>query len=278
MSTNGDTALPPLAGPSLSWAFSSDSKSTDEGGAPTAATTAVPATASGLPPPRPPTPSERTESEMELAIATGAGREQMPSPHLDAIADHVYLSNHDSATNRELLEAHGITHILTVGIDMDQPFAEENIIYETIVEYDDEGTDLFKHFDHCFKFIDSADQSGGKCLVHCRNGVSRSATIVSAYMYVRPRNGRSRSVAVWLSGCRSDGLPLGLSLMCRVALWLALLLCSDTLRFGGCLAFLSLLTLLVPLSSSLISLSLSFFTLSLLFPGCSPSDGTLRPR
>ena len=140
MSTNGDTALPPLAGPSLSWAFSSDSKSTDEGGAPTAATTAVPATASGLPPPRPPTPSERTESEMELAIATGAGREQMPSPHLDAIADHVYLSNHDSATNRELLEAHGITHILTVGIDMDQPFAEENIIYETIVEYDDEGT------------------------------------------------------------------------------------------------------------------------------------------
>ena len=213
MSANGDKTLPPLTGPSLSWAFSSDSKSstTDEGGAPTAATTAVPATASGLPP-RPPTPSERTESEMELAIATGSGREQMPSPHLDAIADHVYLSNHDSATNRELLEAHGITHILTVGIDMDQPFAEENIIYETIVEYDDEGTDLFKHFDHCFKFIDSADQSGGKCLVHCRNGVSRSATVVSAYMYVRPRNGRSRSVCAWLSGCLPVCLSVGFSL------------------------------------------------------------------
>ena len=172
MSSN-DKELPPpqlTPAPSLGWTYSDDKSPTDED------CSSPPAARSTL---------ERTESAekkaVELAIATGLGREQTPPPRLDRIADHVYLSNHDSATNRGLLEDHGITHILTVGIDMSQPF-QLDVEYETIKEYDDENTDLFKHFNRAFEFIDAADQAGGKCLVHCRNGVSRSATIVVAYM------------------------------------------------------------------------------------------------
>ena len=39
--------------------------------------------------------------------------------------------------------------------------------------------DLAKHFDQCFDFIDKTE---GACLVHCVSGISRSASIVIAYL------------------------------------------------------------------------------------------------
>lgn len=53
--------------------------------------------------------------------------------------------------------------------------------YLNIRVYDDEKTDLLKHWDNTFKYISKAKNQGSKVLVHCKMGVSRSASVVIAY-------------------------------------------------------------------------------------------------
>lgn len=47
--------------------------------------------------------------------------------------------------------------------------------------YDDEKTNLLKYWDDTFRYITRAKAEGSKVLVHCKMGVSRSASVVIAY-------------------------------------------------------------------------------------------------
>lgn len=53
--------------------------------------------------------------------------------------------------------------------------------YFNIRVYDEETTDLLKYWDNTFKYITKARLAGSKVLVHCKMGVSRSASVVIAY-------------------------------------------------------------------------------------------------
>ncbi|CAK7229081.1 tyrosine/serine/threonine protein phosphatase pps1 [Sporothrix bragantina] len=83
------------------------------------------------------------------------------------VLDYMYLGNLNHANNPDLLRALGITQILSVGEmaswrDADlEAWGEEN-------------------FERCLEFIQRGRQKGTATLVHCRVGVSRSATICIA--------------------------------------------------------------------------------------------------
>jgi hypothetical protein len=56
------------------------------------------------------------------------------------------------------------------------------LTYLSIPIWDMEGVNIAEHFEKVLGFIDDARATGGRVLVHCRAGISRSATFVLAYM------------------------------------------------------------------------------------------------
>lgn len=71
-------------------------------------------------------------------------------------------------------------HILNVTREIDN-FFPGMFDYFNVRVYDDEKTDLLKHWDNTFKYISRAKMEGSKVLVHCKMGISRSASVVIAY-------------------------------------------------------------------------------------------------
>lgn len=96
----------------------------------------------------------------------------------DQITDKIFLGSFASASNRKFLKSLGITNILAAAKEV-QPLFKDDFVYLYLQIYDTGQTTLKDHFQQCFEFIDS---SKGCVLVHCVAGVSRSASIVIAYL------------------------------------------------------------------------------------------------
>ncbi|XP_055522543.1 protein phosphatase Slingshot isoform X2 [Wyeomyia smithii] len=103
---------------------------------------------------------------------------QMDAP--TEIFDHVYLGSEWNASNLEELQRKGVRHILNVTREIDN-FFPGTFDYFNVRVYDDEKTDLLKHWDNTFKYISRVRMEGSKVLVHCKMGISRSASVVIAY-------------------------------------------------------------------------------------------------
>lgn len=103
---------------------------------------------------------------------------QMDKP--SKIFDYLYLGSEWNAANFEELQKNNIGYILNVTREIDN-FFPESFSYMNIRVYDVEATDLLSHWTDTFNFINTARKSGQAVLVHCKMGVSRSASTVIAY-------------------------------------------------------------------------------------------------
>ena len=92
----------------------------------------------------------------------------------------MYLGSIGAAHNKASLEAAGITHVLTVAGGLAPRFPDE-YTYCLVDVADSPSEPLHRHFDRCLKFIARALLDGGRVLVHCFAGKSRSSTVVAAY-------------------------------------------------------------------------------------------------
>jgi len=97
------------------------------------------------------------------------------------ILDYLYLGSEWNASNLEELRANGITRILNVTREIDN-FFPADFQYKNIRVYDEEATDLLRFFEETYKFIKEAKETDGKTLVHCKMGISRSATCTIAFI------------------------------------------------------------------------------------------------
>lgn len=96
------------------------------------------------------------------------------------ILDHLYLSGSRAVTEKNV-EKLSITCILN--LTMDIPLLKMNgVESKKLLCNDLPSQDLAKYFDECSDKIHEIGRSGGRTLVHCVAGVSRSASICIAYL------------------------------------------------------------------------------------------------
>ncbi|KAF9226971.1 phosphatases II [Gyrodon lividus] len=104
---------------------------------------------------------------------------------IDAIIDDkVYIGNLPAALSQDVRKKLGITHTLSVCTEHTFDCRPNAM---TITVQDSEYEDLLIHLPDACNFIQTALNQGGKVLVHCVMGISRSSTVVCAYLMMSQR-------------------------------------------------------------------------------------------
>ncbi|XP_016883144.1 dual specificity protein phosphatase 15 isoform X2 [Homo sapiens] len=98
----------------------------------------------------------------------------------EGVLPGLYLGNFIDAKDLDQLGRNKITHIISIH-ESPQPLLQD-ITYLRIPVADTPEVPIKKHFKECINFIHCCRLNGGNCLVHCFAGISRSTTIVTAYV------------------------------------------------------------------------------------------------
>jgi len=109
----------------------------------------------------------------------------LDAPEIDKITEKIYLGNEEAQKQKSLLKLLKITHILVVGEEL-QIFHANDFVYKKLEIEDSQLEDIKNYFEESYKFIEEAN---GNVLVHCMGGVSRSPTIVIAYLMKKEKKG-----------------------------------------------------------------------------------------
>lgn len=139
-----------------------------------------------------------TNAELLEAVATDSNLylSKMPS-NCRNISDEVFPGIHvgdkGAAKNTFYLKKVGVTHVLNTAegqrqgtVDTSQEFYKPfGIKYKGLKLLDVAQTNIALHFNEVAEFIDEALASGGRVLVNCQMGMSRSSTCVLAYLMLR---------------------------------------------------------------------------------------------
>ncbi|PPQ77394.1 hypothetical protein CVT25_010976 [Psilocybe cyanescens] len=102
--------------------------------------------------------------------------------NINAVENRLFLGNIMAARSTRSLAENRITHILSVCPDpIPAELPEAGIVHQRINIEDVDYADLLIHLPAACRFIERALASGGVVLVHCVQGISRSAAVVAAY-------------------------------------------------------------------------------------------------
>lgn len=102
------------------------------------------------------------------------------TPH--QILDHLFLGCRKAASTPQKLRELGITRILNVTPVASQVEILDSFMYKQIAVEDSHDVNMLQHLPEAFAFIEDARLRRERVLVHCHAGMSRSVTIILAYL------------------------------------------------------------------------------------------------
>ena len=134
---------------------------------------------------------------MERCIIPIFRHDDINDPRATQIIDGLYLGCNEGANDELLLDQLNIKKIVKVGeeLTMRNP---DKYDYMNIDIFDHDDEDIYQHFESSFNFIDKALNKKENVLVHCKYGISRSATIVLSYI-IQKFKCRSNEVIAFVS-------------------------------------------------------------------------------
>lgn len=111
----------------------------------------------------------------------------------DEVFPGIHLGDRGAAKNTFYLKKIGVTHVLNTAegtrvglVDTNKNFYKPfGIQYKGLKLLDVAQTNIAMYFSEVSEYIDEALKSGGKVLVNCLMGMSRSSTCVLAYLMLR---------------------------------------------------------------------------------------------
>ncbi|XP_041951152.1 dual specificity protein phosphatase 10 [Alosa sapidissima] len=102
---------------------------------------------------------------------------------LTPILPFLYLGNEHDAQSLDQMQRFNIGYVLNVTTHLPLYHYDLGLLcYKRLPATDSNKQNLRQYFEEAFEFIEEAHQAGQGVLIHCQAGVSRSATIVIAYL------------------------------------------------------------------------------------------------
>ncbi|XP_041093969.1 uncharacterized protein si:dkey-175m17.7 [Polyodon spathula] len=102
---------------------------------------------------------------------------------LSPILPFLFLGNERDAQDLERMLRLGIGFVLNVTTHLPLYHQDSGLVrYKRLPATDSSKQNLQQYFEEAFEFIEDAHQCGRGVLIHCQAGVSRSATLVIAYL------------------------------------------------------------------------------------------------
>ncbi|KAI8498414.1 Dual specificity protein phosphatase 14 [Branchiostoma belcheri] len=98
-----------------------------------------------------------------------------------AITEHLYLSSGAAACNKPNLDSRGITCIINATTNLPDPNIP-GVEHVRVPVNDVPHSQLSAHFDAVCDKIEFVQKHGGRTLVHCVGGISRSSALCLAYL------------------------------------------------------------------------------------------------
>ncbi len=122
-------------------------------------------------------------SPMDVSSSESEGEDSPAIIPPFEILPHLYLGCRKVATCLPGLRQKNVTRILNVTSTIPNHFESlDGFLYKQIAVEDKLDVDMMQHLPGAFQFIENARLSGEKVLVHCHAGMSRSVTIILAYL------------------------------------------------------------------------------------------------
>ncbi|GAQ82139.1 Dual specificity phosphatase [Klebsormidium nitens] len=122
---------------------------------------------------------EQRAEKLSSAVATVAAMKLDSEPIL--IEEGLYVGSVGAACNKEALDRLGITHIVCVMAQWESPFPTEYTHHQIRI-MDTTQASLLVHLDPAIEFVTKAREEGGRVLVHCFAGRSRSISVATAVL------------------------------------------------------------------------------------------------
>lgn len=101
--------------------------------------------------------------------------------HPSQILNWMFLGTFKNASNLEEIQLFNFKYILNCAFEIKDIKIPKSIKYCHIDLTDSETIDITQYFDQAFNFIETARKKKEKILIHCKFGISRSASIIIGY-------------------------------------------------------------------------------------------------